>query len=325
MTTLTKEPKTSILIDAAKQTLNKASEGIQALYSVIDDKFVTLIDQLLTNKGRLILSGMGKSGHIAQKIAATLSSTGTPALFVHPGEASHGDLGMITKNDMVLLLSNSGETAELKDIIYYTKRFAIPLFAIVRRKNSILVDSADIALILPEISEASPINAPTTSSTMMLALGDAIAIALLQARGFNKDDFKLLHPGGKLGSALIKVSDVMHHDAEIPAIAQDTPMAETLRIMTDKGFGCVAITNQDDELQGLITDGDLRRHIDEKLLSKTASDIMTCNPITITPDALAVEALQIMDTYSITNLFVVEQKKILGIIHIHDCLKAGIA
>jgi arabinose-5-phosphate isomerase len=284
------------------------------------------VKRLAAIKGRIIVTGMGKSGHIARKIAATMTSTGTPAHFVHPGEASHGDLGVITADDAVLAISNSGETAELSDIIAYCKRFSIPLIGMVRRKESKLVDAADIPLVLPEIPEASPTGAPTTSTTMMLALGDALAVALLERKGFTKEDFSAFHPGGKLGAAFMLVDALMHSGNELPLIGDCATMQEAILTMTAKRFGCVAVLSGKQHLAGVITDGDLRRHMQPDLLHKNVTEIMTKNPLTIRPGALAAEALNIMNARSITSLFVVnDEKKPVGIIHIHDCLRAGIA
>ncbi len=306
-----------------RRVLEIEIQGLQALADSLDDHFAAAVECIANIKGRVIVSGMGKSGHVARKIAATMASTGTPALFVHPGEASHGDLGMITPDDAVLALSNSGETAELADIIGYCKRFSIPLIACVRRKSSMLVEAADIAMVLPSIPEAPPTDAPTTSTTMMMALGDAIAVALMERRGFTKADFSVFHPGGKLGKAFIRVTDLMHSGVELPLVALDMPMQQVLLEITSKHFGCVGVL-ENGALAGIITDGDLRRSMDG-LLSKKASDVMTRNPMSIRPGALAAEALGIMNTRSITTLFVVEDTKPVGIIHIHDCLRAGIA
>jgi arabinose-5-phosphate isomerase len=307
-----------------RAVLAQEVKGLQALADSLDDHFARAVECMAIIKGRVIVSGMGKSGHIARKIAATLSSTGTPAHFVHPGEASHGDLGMVTPADAVLALSNSGETAELSDLIAYCKRFSIPLIAMARRKESMLVSAADIAMVLPEIPEACPTNAPTTSTTMMLALGDALAVALVERRGFTKEDFSVFHPGGKLGKALLRVSDLMHDGDQLPLVAPDAPMRDVLLVMTAKTFGCAAVVETNGELAGIITDGDLRRHMQSALLDIPARDIMTKKPLTIRPQALAAEALGIMNGKSITSLFVTEDEKPVGIIHIHDCLRAGI-
>lgn len=312
-------------IKVAVNVLETAIEGIRALELALDGSFIKAVDIIANLKGRVIISGMGKSGHIARKIAATLSSTGTPAHFVHPGEASHGDLGMITPDDAVILLSNSGETAELKDIITYTKRFSIPLIGVVRRKTSSLVDAADIAFVLPEIPEASPLGAPTTSTTMMLVWGDAVAMALLERRGFGKDDFKVFHPGGKLGSKLTKVKDLMRAGKALPVVKASAPMSEALLEITSKRLGCTAVVDAKGKLIGIITDGDLRRHMGDNIIRQKAEKVMTAKPVCIRPNALAEEAVAVMNKKSITSLFVVEGDKLLGIIHIHDLLKAGAA
>lgn len=311
-------------IAIAKAVFETEIEGLKALEKWLDTKFSEAVEILHKTKGRVVLSGMGKSGHIARKIAATMASTGTPAMFVHPGEASHGDLGMITKDDAVILLSNSGETAELKDIISFCRRFNIPLIGMVRRETSVLVDASDVALILPAVPEACIVDAPTTSTTMMLALGDALAVALLQRRGFGKDDFKIFHPGGKLGAAFIKVKDLMHKGDTIPLIKSDVMMSDALIVMTKKSLGCVGIIDEKGDLLGIITDGDLRRHMSNDLISKKAGDIMTQNPTVIAPEDLATKALNVMESRSITNLFVLDEKKPVGILHIHDMLRAGV-
>ncbi len=308
-----------------RAVLAREIEGLRALSDSLGADFASAVVILAGISGRVIITGMGKSGHIARKIAATMASTGTPAHFVHPGEASHGDLGMITKDDAVLALSNSGETAELSDIIAYCKRFSIPLVAMVRRRTSMLVEAATIAMVLPEIPEASPVNAPTTSTTMMLALGDALAVALLERKGFTREDFSTFHPGGKLGKALIRVRDIMHDGDELPLIAIDASMQEAILAMTAKRFGCVGVVDGQGALVGVVTDGDLRRHMKPDLLAARASDVMTKSPLFIRPAALAAEALGIMNQRSITSLFVVEESVPVGILHIHDCLRAGVA
>lgn len=308
-----------------KATLAREIEGLQALHDTLGEHFARAVECLAKIKGRVIVTGMGKSGHVARKIAATMASTGTPAHFVHPGEASHGDLGMITREDAVLALSNSGETSELADIISYSKRFAIPLIGIARRAGSMLVEAADIPLVLPETPEASPVNAPTTSTTMMMALGDAIAVALIERRGFTRDDFSVFHPGGKLGKAFIRVSDLMHTGEEVPLISENMLMSEALLAVTGKRFGCAAVIDGAGKLTGIVTDGDLRRHMSPNLLALPVTDVMTKNPMTIRPQALAAEVLGIMNEKRVTSLFIVEDQKPLGIIHIHDCLRAGVA
>ncbi len=317
-----------LYIESAINTIKIEIEGLNSLLNFFDQNYVKAIDLILNSKGRVILSGMGKSGHIANKIAATLSSTGTPAFFIHPAEASHGDLGMITVDDVVILLSNSGETKELQDITYYCKRFNIPLICMIRRLESELARIADIALILPEIPEANYLQAPTTSTTMMIALGDAIAASLITAKRFSESDFGILHPGGKLGSAFLKVKDLMRIDEKIPIINHQKSMSEALIEMTSKHLGCAAIIDDNNNLIGIITDGDLRRHINNNFFEQRIAEVMTKNPITIDPEMLAVEAIALMNKKSITNLFVVESSatnsKIIGVLHIHDCLRAGL-
>ncbi len=313
-------------ITVARKLLEVEIQGLQDLSDAMDEKFVAAVDVIANMKGRLIISGMGKSGHIARKIAATMASTGTPAYFVHPGEASHGDLGMVTPDDAMLLLSNSGETSELRDMVAYGTRFNIPMIAMVRRATSMLVEAATVPLVLPDTPEASPTGAPTTSTTMMLALGDAIAMALLERKGFTAEDFQTFHPGGKLGQRFVKVKDLMHTGHELPTVSSDLPMQDVLLAMTAKRFGCVAVLSDDKKLLGIVTDGDLRRHMDEDLLSKDILKVMTKNPITIKPNSLAGEALQIMNDKKVTTLFACDDSsKVVGIIHIHDCLRAGIA
>lgn len=312
-------------ITNGKAVLVQEIQGLTALAASLSGEFSAAVECLAGIKGRVIVTGMGKSGHVARKIAATMASTGTPAYFVHPAEASHGDLGMITKDDCVLALSNSGETAELAAIIAYCKRFSIPLIGVVRRKNSMLVEAADISMVLPEIPEACETGAPTTSTTMMMALGDAISVALVKRRGFDKQDFSVFHPGGKLGKAFILVSDLMHGADELPLVREGDKMREVLLVMTSKRFGCAGVLCETNELVGIITDGDLRRHMTTDLLEKTANEVMKTAPLTIRPTALAAEALAIMNERNITSLFVTDAKKPVGIIHIHDCLRAGIA
>ena len=312
-------------IKNGKAALKQEILGLEALVSALGEEFARVVKMFAGLKGRVIVTGMGKSGHIARKIAATFASTGTPAHFVHPAEAGHGDLGMITKDDAVLALSNSGETAELAAIIAYTRRFSIPLVVVVRRAGSMLVSASDIALILPEIPEACETGAPTTSTTMMLALGDAISVALVKRQGFSKHDFSVFHPGGNLGKAFILVSDLMHTGAGLPLVKKSEKMQAVLLAITSKHFGCAGVVDAGGELRGIITDGDLRRHMSAYLLEKTASEVMKEKPLTIRATALAAEALAIMNEKSITSLFVSENNKPIGIIHIHDCLRAGVA
>ncbi len=311
-------------LDTARHVLDLEIEGLHAVRDALDEQFVALVELLHNIKGRVVITGIGKSGHIGRKIAATLASTGTPASFVHASEASHGDLGMITQDDAVICLSNSGETIELSDVIHYCARFDIPLIALVRRQGSLLVETANIAVVLPEVPEASPTGAPTTSSTMMLAYGDALAIALLNKRGFTKEDFGKFHPGGKLGQALLRVESLMHAAEELPLVAKDRPLSDVLLTMTSKHFGCAGVVDQN-RLIGIITDGDLRRHMSSNLLEATAERIMSPDPVTVSPQALAGEALGIMNQKNITCLFVVDaDSNPIGILHIHDLLRAGI-
>lgn len=312
------------LLTAARATIDFEIDGLKAVAAALDETFLILIEKIAALKGRVIISGMGKSGHIARKIAATLASTGTPAHFVHPSEASHGDLGMITPDDLVLCLSNSGETHELRDIISYTRRFGIPLVALVRRDASLLVDAADIAVILPAVPEGSPVGAPTTSTTMMLAWGDALAVALMEKKGFSRDDFGVFHPGGKLGAQFIRVENLMHGAEELPLVDKNTPMQQAILTMTAKRFGCAGVVDASGALMGIITDGDLRRNMGVNLMQKTAHEVMHANPVTVAEPMLAAEALAIMNSKSITCLFVLREKKPVGILHIHDCLRAGV-
>ena len=317
-------------LTSAIRVLTLEADSIRALADSLDGAFTAAVDRLerLSTRqtgGRVIVSGMGKSGHIGRKIAATMASTGTPAQYVHPAEASHGDLGMITAADAVVCLSNSGETPELNDLVAHAKRFEIPLIAIVGRADSTLAQAADVALVLPKTPEACPLGlAPTTSTAMMLALGDALAVALLERKGFTAEDFQVLHPGGKLGKALIKVSDIMHTGGEVPLVAPGTGMRDAVLVMTAKTFGCVGIADGDGKLVGVITDGDLRRHIDGDLFAQTVDQVMTRAPKTIRPNALAAEALGRMKASKVTALFVVAEGKVLGILRIHDILRAGV-
>ena len=313
---------------SARRVLDLEAKALNALAASLDGSFVAALDLLQEVKGRVIVTGMGKSGHVARKIAATLASTGTPALYVHPGEASHGDLGMITRDDGVLALSNSGNTTELGDVVAFSRRFAIPLIAITMRRDSGLADDADLALVLPRSEEACPMGlAPTTSTTMMLALGDALAIALLERRGFSAQDFRLLHPGGTLGARLLRVGDVMRGPDELPLCDLDTPMADAILVMTEHNFGCVGVLGEDKCLAGIITDGDLRRHMAPDLLQRRAGDVMTLEPQTIEAQLLAAEAVGRMNLHGkgITSLFVVDGKRPIGIVRMHDCLRAGVA
>ncbi len=316
----------SDLIETAKNVLRLEIEGLQALSASLDQSFIAALDLLGAMKGRAVVSGMGKSGHIGRKIAATLASTGTPAMYVHPGEASHGDLGMITEDDLVIALSNSGETTELADLVAYTRRFGIPLIAIIGRNGSTLAKAADVALALPDLSEACAITAaPTTSTTMMLALGDALAVAMLEQKGFSLDDFQVFHPGGKLGRRLLKVDDIMHTGDALPLIGEAEKMSVAILEMTAKSFGCLGVVDGEGRLLGIITDGDLRRHMSDDLLGHTTAQVMTGGARTAPSGTLASEALRIMNSKAITTLFIVDEGVPVGIVHIHDCLRAGIA
>ena len=316
-------------INSAKHTIEKEIEALKMMEDNFDDSLTQALDLLQNTKGRVIVTGMGKSGHIGRKIAATLASTGTPSFFVHPGEASHGDLGMLTDEDTVIAISNGGESKELSDILVYSKRFGIPLIAITKNPQSSLGKAGDIILRLPDDGEACPLGlAPTSSTTATLVLGDVLAIALMERKGFSKTDYKQRHPGGKLGAILQKVSDLMHTGDDIPLVSEDTMLQDALVVMTAKMLGCVGVVDDKGVLKGIITDGDLRRWLSPDLLQKKVSDVMTKNPKTVGPDVLAAEALNIMNNTGkgITQLFVVQDdNKPIGIIHIHDCLRVGVA
>jgi arabinose-5-phosphate isomerase len=315
-------------IDVARRVLRAEIEGLRALEGALDGGFAAAVDRLAAVHGRVIVTGMGKSGHVARKIAATFASTGTPAQFVHPAEASHGDLGMIAPGDAVLALSNSGETAELSAIVDYSRRFSIPLVAMTRRAGSALAEASDAVLLLPPSPEACPLGlAPTTSTTMMLALGDALAVALLERRGFSPSDFHVFHPGGKLGSKLIHVDEIMHVGDDVPLVSQGTAMAEAILAMTAKRLGCVGIAGADGSLVGIITDGDLRRNMSPQLLDAAVDSVMNPRPKTIRPRALAAEALNLMNGQQpqVMCLFVVDEaQRPIGVVHMHDCLRAGV-
>ena len=324
MTFSTTEAQTAGFLTTARRVIAREAEALAMLGQVLDGSFSDAVGLIMAAKGRVIVSGMGKSGHIARKIAATLASTGTPAHFVHPAEASHGDLGMITKGDVALVLSNSGETPELADIVAHTRRFGIPLIGVASKADSTLMRQSEVAILLPDAPEACETGiVPTTSTTMMLALGDALAIALMEHRAFTPDHFRLFHPGGKLGAKLLKVRDLMH-DA-VPLIDAARPMSEALLTISAKGFGVVGVT-RGEALCGIITDGDLRRNMDG-LLALTAGQVMTPAPRSIGPEALAEQAVALMNDHKITCLFVVspaDPARPLGIVHIHDCLRAGV-
>lgn len=312
-------------INSAITTIKTEISGLESLLEFFGDDYIKAVDLILNCKGKTIISGMGKSGHIGNKIAATLASTGTPSFFIHPGEASHGDLGMITKDDVVILLSNSGETKELRDIIYYCKRFEIPIIGMIRRAESELTKASTVPLVLPAIPEANSVNAPTTSTTMMIALGDAIAVSLIDARGFNSEKFGVFHPGGKLGSHFTKVKDLMRSGKDVPLVKESQKIPKILLEMTSKHLGCSGVIDSENKLIGIITDGDLRRHVSKDFLKQSAQTIMTQNPITTTADTLAAEAIAIMNKKSITSLMVLNEKQeVKGILHLHDCLRSGV-
>jgi arabinose-5-phosphate isomerase len=316
-------------LGVGRDVLATEAAGLHALAASLDGAFSRAVAMLAEVSGRVVVSGIGKSGHVARKIAATLASTGTPALFVHPAEASHGDLGMVVAGDAVLALSNSGETAELADLIAHTRRFALPLVAMTGRAESTLARASDAVLLLPTAAEACPLGlAPTTSTTMQMALGDALAVALLTRRGFGAADFRNFHPGGRLGSRLRRVRDLMHTGEALPLATADLGMDAAIVRMSEKRFGCLAVIDAAGVLQGILTDGDLRRGMSADLLTRRVGALMTRGPRTIGADALAAEALHAMNAGGrpITTLFVVDaQRRPVGILHIHDLLRAGLA
>lgn len=321
-----KDTAQSAMIANGVAVLQTEASALETLARTLDHSFAAAVEAVLAAKGRLIVSGMGKSGHIAHKIAATMASTGTPAMFVHPGEASHGDLGMITRDDVVLLLSNSGETSELADLIAYTRRFGITMIGVASKPGSTLLTKSDIAITLPPAEEACPNGlAPTTSTTMTLALGDALAVALMKERQFTPENFRDFHPGGKLGALLATVGDLMHGDDQLPLLNEQTPMTEALLTISAKGFGIAGVVDAAGKLAGVITDGDLRRNM-TGLLEKQAGEVMTREPLTVSADALAREAVTLMKGRKVVTLFVVDaDTKPVGILQIHDCLRAGLA
>ena len=308
-----------------RRVLAAEADALRLMASELDGPFSQAVEVLHAVKGRVVCTGVGKSGHVGRKIAATLASTGTPALFVHATEASHGDLGMVGREDAVLALSKSGETRELADVVAYAKRFGIPLIGMTSRADSALGRASDVLLLLPNAAEAAEgVDAPTTSTTLQIALGDALAVALLERRGFTAVDFRVYHPGGKLGAVLRTAADLMHAGEELPLVQASEPMQRALLRMTEKRFGCVGVTDADGRLAGVITDGDLRRHM-EGLLSHTAGEVMTPGPKTAHTHMLAGEALKLMNDRSVTVLFVVDEThKPVGILHVHDLLRAGV-
>jgi len=327
-------PQENMDINNAVRVLKAESAALDTLSQHIDDNFSKAVEAVHTMKqngqgyARLIVAGIGKSGHVARKIAATLASTGTPAYFVHPGEASHGDMGMITEKDMVLMLSNSGENSELSDLIHYTRRYDITLIAMTSNAKSSLAKYADIVLLLPKVDEVCPNGlAPTTSTTMMLAYGDALAIALLERMGLTSEQYKVFHPGGKLGQRLLKVSELMVLGDALPKIRSDAFMDEAILTLTEKNLGVVLVFDEQEQLLGIITDGDLKRHMSPQLLQKSVIEVMSKNPKSISQDALAAEAVDIMTKKQgqyITSLIVQENNKAIGLLRLQDCLQAGV-
>lgn len=321
------DSKTNGDLAAAARVFDYAIEAIERLRAVLNGDFVRAVDAMFATEGRVIVSGMGKSGHIGRKIAASLSSTGTPAHFVHPAEASHGDMGEVTGKDVLLMLSWGGETVELFNLITYAKRFRIPLIGMASNPDSTLIRSADIKLTLPKVREACPMGlAPTTSTTLMMVVGDALAVALMERRGFSPDQYRNFHPGGSLGRGLIRVSDLMHKE-DLPLVAPATSVPQALLKMAAGRMGCVGVVDPAGDLLGIVTDGDIRRNFGRDLIDRTAGDIMTRNPRVVHPEQLAAEALAFMNEQKITQVFVLPSdgsKKTLGVLHIHDCLQAGL-
>ena len=324
---MTKQNDRTKMIEAGRKVLLTEGAALTRFSETLDEKFAEAVELMLEAKGRIVVCGMGKSGHVARKIAATLASTGAPSQFVHPAEASHGDLGMVTRDDVLIVLSNSGETPELADIIAYSRRFSIPMIGVASKVDSTLLRQSDVALVLPAAPEACSVGmAPTTSTTMTMALGDALAVAMMEHRAFTPEDFRSFHPGGQLGAQLASVGDLMHGAEDLPLVKPETMMTEALLVITHKGFGVAGVTDADGQLIGIITDGDLRRNMD-RLLEQKAADVMTPTPKTISTEALAGEALGQMNDRKITTLFVVEPKnptRPIGILHLHDCLRAGL-
>ena len=312
----------SNIIAVAKRVLAIELQGIKTLNTSFDHNFYSVVKTIFETKGRIIITGIGKSGHIANKISATLSSVGTPSHFIHSTEASHGDLGAITKNDCVLVISNSGQTQELNDVLNYTKRFNIPLLSISANKKGILYNKSNYGILFKKPKEACPLNlAPTSSTTMALIIGDAIAISLLEMRGFKKNHFSNFHPGGNIGKDLVKLSNIMHNKSALPLIKHNEKMSDALVKMTQKSFGCLGVINLKSNLIGVITDGDLRRNMDQNIINKTTSEVMTKNPTTVDQSTLVGEAINIMNKKKITSLFICKKKKPIGIVHIHDLLR----
>jgi len=313
-------------IATARRVLALEADALGLMSRSLGEPFVKAVETILAARGRVICTGIGKSGHVARKIAATMASTGTQAYFVHATEASHGDLGMIAQDDVVLALSKSGETKELADMIGYAKRYSIPLIGMTAKGDSTLGRASDILLQVPDAAEAcAETNAPTTSTTLMIAMGDALAVALLESKGFKADHFKVFHPGGKLGAMLRTAADLMHKSAELPLVTSGTPFIEAVKSMSGKGFGVLGVTSPDGKLAGIVTDGDLRRYLTSGKTAAIIDDVMNRTPLTAAPDQLAADVLRIMNERKITQIFVVEAGTPAGIIHMHDLLKSGLA
>lgn len=313
-------------IVTARRVLAMEAEGLLALSASLGGPFLAAVEAILAARGRVICTGIGKSGHVARKIAATMASTGTRAYFVHATEASHGDLGMISQDDVVLALSKSGESNELTDILHYTKRYDIPLIGMTARPASSLGRAASICLAIPDAPEAcAETNAPTTSTTLMMALGDALAVALLESKGFKADHFKVFHPGGRLGAMLRTAGDLMHTSAELPLVALGTPFIAAINAMTAKGFGVLGVTSPDGRLAGIVTDGDLRRYLASGRSASVIDEVMTREPLSAGPGELAAAVLRTMNERKITQIFVLEDGRPAGIIHMHDLLRSGLA
>ena len=320
------KPRTGVALAAGKRVIETEAAALTMMAQGLGEDFSKAIDLLEAVGGRVICAGVGKSGHVARKIAATLASTGTPSQFVHPTEASHGDLGMVATSDVIIALSKSGETQELSDLIHHSRRFSIPLISMTANARSALARAGDVALIIPDAPEAcAETRAPTTSTTLMMALGDALAVALLERRGFTADHFRVFHPGGKLGAMLRRVSDLMHGADKVPVTTSGTEMPKALAILSEKGFGCIGVVEPKGELIGIVTDGDIRRLVSAGRMATTIDDAMTRNPVTAQPDMLASAALALMNQRKITQLMVVENGRPVGIIHMHDFLRAGVA
>lgn len=312
------------IIKKGKELIGKQSEALTKLLSYLDDNFVQGVMQISNCKGKVIISGIGKSGHIANKISSTFCSIGIPSIFLHPSEASHGDLGVIAANDLIIILSNSGESKELYDLIDYGNQNSISTIAIVSNKNSTLYKKSNIRLLIPALDEGTNLKAPMISTTMMVVYGDALAAAIIEHRNITNDDFKKFHPGGKIGATLLIVKDIMRKDDNIPVVYEHYKMSKALIEMSNKSIGCTAVLSKSNKFIGVITDGDLRRNMSVNLPSKLAKDVMTINPKTISEDILVIDAIKIMNQRKITSLFIVHDDTLVGVIHLHDCLRLGL-